>query len=407
MVFKNFIIFSIFLALITGLFALAGTLTITSSPTTTMYTLTDIYNLIHNNQISTEGDHSFSPGVNPNTLSSYSVSQIYADLTNLIKRENVATGTTYLNIVGDYGNPDPDYSTTTVIASTFTPQGSSGTSWGYSLEDIWNLIETGATTTPGQHDSAPTTTPQASMHTLTQIYDALVQLGTDKAGFVATGNTYLGAEGSYVPSVTVIFDQQGATFSSSPTSINLPAIPVPTVGILPFNPIRDAYVFGGWFTEIDGGGTEFLSNTPITNNITVYAKWIADPPCDDPTNSDCWSNEISNKTWGPVGVTSVSNPINGRANTITLVALSSEYEAATYCDSLSEGGHTGWYLPAKDQLFAGWQAFGAGEFSSNGYWSSTESSQWPDISAWALGTGGGSMMDGSTKPSGYSLRCLR
>jgi hypothetical protein len=37
------------------------------------------------------------------------------------------------------------------------------------------------------------------MHTLTQIYDALVQLGTDKAGFVSTTTTYLGAVGTYSP----------------------------------------------------------------------------------------------------------------------------------------------------------------------------------------------------------------
>lgn len=186
-------------------FVLAGTdLTAPSdTPTPTMYTLEDIYNLIHDNTILESSDHALSPesGVSPTTESSYSVSQLYADLANLVKRENLETGVVYLGVTGDYGNPDPDYATTTVISSSVTPTVSAGEAWGYSLEDIWNLIENNATTTPHSHSATPDGTPSSSMYTLTQIYEALVALGIEKAPSVNPDFTYLGVVGSYVPSL--------------------------------------------------------------------------------------------------------------------------------------------------------------------------------------------------------------
>ncbi len=47
-----------------------------------------------------------------------------------------------------------------------------------------------------------------------------------------------------------------------------------TVTALPIAPIRAGFVFGGWFTAVSGGGTEFTTSTVVTADITVYAKWI-------------------------------------------------------------------------------------------------------------------------------------
>jgi uncharacterized repeat protein (TIGR02543 family) len=44
-------------------------------------------------------------------------------------------------------------------------------------------------------------------------------------------------------------------------------------GNMPANPIRTGYTFGGWYTTEDGGGDEFTSSTPVSVDITVYAKW--------------------------------------------------------------------------------------------------------------------------------------
>jgi uncharacterized repeat protein (TIGR02543 family) len=41
----------------------------------------------------------------------------------------------------------------------------------------------------------------------------------------------------------------------------------------PADPKKEGHLFGGWFTEKDGGGTEFKADTPVTKDIPVYAKW--------------------------------------------------------------------------------------------------------------------------------------
>jgi uncharacterized repeat protein (TIGR02543 family) len=46
-----------------------------------------------------------------------------------------------------------------------------------------------------------------------------------------------------------------------------------TVKTRPADPKEEGHLFGGWFTEKDGGGTEFKADTPIKKDITVYAKW--------------------------------------------------------------------------------------------------------------------------------------
>jgi uncharacterized repeat protein (TIGR02543 family) len=42
---------------------------------------------------------------------------------------------------------------------------------------------------------------------------------------------------------------------------------------MPSNPTMSGYIFGGWYTSRNGGGSQFTSSTTITANITVYAKW--------------------------------------------------------------------------------------------------------------------------------------
>jgi uncharacterized repeat protein (TIGR02543 family) len=42
---------------------------------------------------------------------------------------------------------------------------------------------------------------------------------------------------------------------------------------LPTEPTKFGCTFGGWYTSTDGGGTEFTASTPVTDPLTVYAKW--------------------------------------------------------------------------------------------------------------------------------------
>ncbi len=196
---RKYFFFASLVILLFGVFVFAGPITNSSAPTETGYTLTDIYNLIHN-QSAEEGDHSISAPSHPTATTSFSVSQIYAELANLIQRENLETGTTYLGITGDYDNPDTNRPTTEIISSSLTPdpEADQGSTYGYSLEDIWNLISN-STTTAGAHAENPTEPPADSMHSLTAIYEALVALGQSKAPYVNPAITYLGVTGTYDP----------------------------------------------------------------------------------------------------------------------------------------------------------------------------------------------------------------
>ena len=63
------------------------------------------------------------------------------------------------------------------------------------------------------------------------------------------------------------------------------------------------------------------------------------------------SGENSSRKWGtygtPTGATSV---INGPANSALLAALGADYQAAVFCEGLTIGGYSDWYLPAKNEL---------------------------------------------------------
>jgi uncharacterized repeat protein (TIGR02543 family) len=39
-------------------------------------------------------------------------------------------------------------------------------------------------------------------------------------------------------------------------------------------PTKAGHTFGGWNTAVDGGGTQFNPDTPVTNNMTFYARWL-------------------------------------------------------------------------------------------------------------------------------------
>ncbi len=71
----------------------------------------------------------------------------------------------------------------------------------------------------------------------------------------------------------VIFDGQGATAAANPPTLNVTS-PADSVGSLPQPPTKTSYVFAGWYTAVNGGGTQFTATTVVNANVTVYAKWI-------------------------------------------------------------------------------------------------------------------------------------
>jgi len=62
------------------------------------------------------------------------------------------------------------------------------------------------------------------------------------------------------------------------------------------------------------------------------------------------SGESAGKVWGPETRTDISSVINGPTNSAALAALGSSYQAATFCEDLTIGGYSDWYLPAYNEL---------------------------------------------------------
>ena len=81
-----------------------------------------------------------------------------------------------------------------IQAGSLTPPAAPAAT-GYTLADIYNRLNTNATSTEGGHNFSPSGSPAASIYTLTQIYEKIPTI--DPAKIVA-GTTYLGVAGTYV-----------------------------------------------------------------------------------------------------------------------------------------------------------------------------------------------------------------
>jgi uncharacterized repeat protein (TIGR02543 family) len=78
------------------------------------------------------------------------------------------------------------------------------------------------------------------------------------------------AQISGIAVVTVTFDMDNGNAAQTRRVINGGSIGVG----MPANPTRTNYIFGGWYTAQNGGGSAFTAGTTITSDLTAYAKWI-------------------------------------------------------------------------------------------------------------------------------------
>jgi uncharacterized repeat protein (TIGR02543 family) len=188
--------------------------------------------------------------------------------------------------------------------------------------------------------------------------------------------------------------------------------PDTTVPILPF-PSKNWFVFNGWFTA---EGAPFLVTTPVTADITLYARWnvktiyaigevgpgggtvfyITDGGLHGleaaPASTEWYAQ------WGKFG-TAVENtylPVGyGSSNTTRIVSVlnaapADSGRAAQLCRGLTSGGYSDWFLPSREELTLMYQnlhkaALGPlGGFTNTNYWSSSEYSSFQSEYAWVL-----------------------
>jgi uncharacterized repeat protein (TIGR02543 family) len=120
------------------------------------------------------------------------------------------------------------------------------------------------------------------------------------ASTVVSGNITVYAR--WIPQYTVTFDAADGSSAAQTRTVNSGA----SVGAanMPDEPAKSGYGFGGWYTAMEGGGTQFTASTVVTANITVYAMWMLPLPAN-------LSLAVS-LAW------ITSNAVEGGAYTITL-----------------------------------------------------------------------------------------
>lgn len=99
---------------------------------------------------------------------------------------------------------------------------------------------------------------------------------TGQSGIQFTSNKTLYAIWKSQSEYTVSFDYQAGTDYSGENTSSKTVIQGEAYGALPSQVNRDGYIFGGWFTQMNGQGTK-ITETSIFNktyNETLYAYWI-------------------------------------------------------------------------------------------------------------------------------------
>ena len=170
-------------------------------------------------------------------------------------------------------------------------------------------------------------------------------------------------------------------------------------------------------TLVVGGGATWPA-TAIGGGDITYGFWLG--TAGDGTSKLIAAPKLTevtglNSIWGSNGVLrNITSTTNGVANTNTLASFGSStasgHPGASYCKSLSTGGYTTWYLPAKDELMTLYSNKSAVPFATADsfiafiYWSSTENNA---TLAWRQNMSTGAQGSTDKTYSGFYVRAVR
>jgi hypothetical protein len=189
----------------------------------------------------------------------------------------------------------------------------------------------------------------------------------------------------------------GASAPAAPAAVVTP-VQAPAAAAAPAPAVKEVYAIG---ETGPAGGLVFHDKGVVTNGW----RYLEAAP-----------NDIGPAQWGAYGtdVSGISTAVGtGKANSQRIVPVleqAGEDAAALLCTSMNINGHTGWFLPSKDELnlmYVNLKAKGLGRFSNGYYWSS---SQYGNANAWAQSFSDGSQIavySNGAKNNTYSVRAVR
>jgi uncharacterized repeat protein (TIGR02543 family) len=216
---------------------------------------------------------------NSYTTTSPSITHIYKDITFPASSSDFNLGFYFKGV----GEQDYDYMTLRYSNASSTPaEGSvfsSGTLLGtYQGNSSWSLknISLPAATFSGKtmrlvftwiNDYTDGSQPPAAIDDIIITSQDYVyrEFVFGENGTVVKDNTGLYLQ--WIPTYTVTFDANGGTADTESGTIGVSK----TLAYLP-TPVREGYIFDGWFTE-ETGGTQVTTNTVFNTNATIYAQW--------------------------------------------------------------------------------------------------------------------------------------
>lgn len=254
----------------------------------------------------------------------------------------------------------------TLYAGSITAPGGSPSATSYTLTDIFNRIKTNAVATLGNHSLSPTTTPQSSYHSLTEIYNALPTIYA--SDFLAS-STYLGITGSIDVKTG---DTAVATGSVSATTLLLQppigyyngnvTVSTTSTNFIASNIKNGVFLFGIVGSYGGGGGGSAANKTPLKTGQTLCYDSGGSPVSCVGTGQDGETTNGTARSYTDNGNSTISDNATGlmwekcnyglsgascATGSATKVAWST---ATSTCETAVTGGHSDWKLPNINEL---------------------------------------------------------